>query len=137
MAPSRRPGPGPDIQARLRDALTDALRSRDRVAVAALRSALSAIANAEAISPPPPTAGAGSSYVAGGVAGLGAAEASRHRLTTADVEQIVQAELSERLQAAQEFDRTGHPARAERLRAEADVLRSAASGEARPGRNSG
>jgi hypothetical protein len=74
MAPSRRPGPGPDIQARLRDALTDALRGRDRVAVAALRSALSAIANAEAISPPSPTAGAGGSYVAGGVAGLGAAE---------------------------------------------------------------
>jgi len=38
---------------RLRAALDDALRRRDRIAASALRSALSAIGNAEAVSPPP------------------------------------------------------------------------------------
>ena len=42
------PADGSAAQARLRAALADALRRRERVAVSALRSALSAIGNAEA-----------------------------------------------------------------------------------------
>src|ERR1035437_10610742 len=58
---------------------------RDRIAVSALRSALSAISNAEAISPPPAVAGAGSPHIAGAVAGLDAGEAQRRALSAAEV----------------------------------------------------
>ncbi|HMG63505.1 MAG TPA: hypothetical protein VK599_11200 [Streptosporangiaceae bacterium] len=44
---------GDDLPARLRLALTAALRARDMTAVAALRSALGAIGNAEAVPVPP------------------------------------------------------------------------------------
>jgi hypothetical protein len=48
------------------------------VAASALRSALGAIANAEAVPPgPAPAAPAGIRYVAGAAEGLGAAEAER------------------------------------------------------------
>jgi uncharacterized protein len=50
--------PGDDLQARLRVALTAALRARDMTAVAALRSALAAIGNAEAVPVPPAPSGA-------------------------------------------------------------------------------
>jgi hypothetical protein len=49
--PDGQPGgeePGPDIRSRLRLALTEALKARDKGAASALRSALSAIGNAEA-----------------------------------------------------------------------------------------
>jgi uncharacterized protein len=65
------PANGSAALARLRAALADALRRRDRAAVSALRSALSAIGNAEAVSPPPATAGTGSERIAGAAAGLG------------------------------------------------------------------
>ena len=38
-----------DLRARMASALTAAMRARDRVAVSAIRSALSAVANAEAV----------------------------------------------------------------------------------------
>jgi GNAT superfamily N-acetyltransferase len=88
------PANGSAAQARLRAALADALRRRDRAAVSALRSALSAIGNAEAVS-----------------------------LTAAEIDQIIQAEIGERARAADDYDRGGQPGPARRLRAEAGVLR--------------
>ncbi len=102
-------GPGADARARLRLALAAALRARDMVAVSALRSALDAIGNAEAVEPgvaPPP--GSGSPHVAGSVAGLGAAEAERRRLSAAEIGQIVRAEAGERERAARDHERAGH-----------------------------
>ena len=122
--------PGTDARIRLRAALDDALRMRDRIAVSALRSALSAISNAEAISPPSAVAGAGSPHIAGAVAGLGAGEAQRRAVNAAEADQIVQAEISERLLAASEYERSGHADRAQRLRSEASALISASSGTA-------
>jgi hypothetical protein len=127
--PDRGNGPEDDVRIRLRAALTDALRVRDKVAVLALRSALSAIANAEAVGPAPDIAGASSLHMAGAVAGLGAGETQRRTLTAAEAGQIVQAEISERLRAARDYESSGHAARAQRLRAEADVLAVAVSGE--------
>jgi hypothetical protein len=153
--------PGDDLPARLRLALTVALRARDMTAASALRSALGAIGNAEAIPMPlaasgagPSTAsaagasaasasaarasaasasaagasaaGRGSPHVAGAVAGLGAAEAERRRLSRAQVAAIVQAEIDERLAAAAQYRSAGHADRAARLAAEAQALASAA-----------
>jgi uncharacterized protein YqeY len=121
---------GAATRGRLRLALDEALRTRDRIAVSAARSALSAIANAEAVSPPPAVTGSRSPHVAGAVAGVGAGDAPRRDLSAAEVDQVVRAEISERLQAASDYERAGHSARAHRLRSEASVLASALSGEA-------
>jgi hypothetical protein len=107
----------------LRDDLRAALKARDRVAISALRSALAAIDNAEAV-PVEHSLGsaAGNEHVAGAATGLGAAEAERRHLTEADLRSIVGNEVRERLAAAEEYEQLGRTDPAERLRAEADVL---------------
>ncbi|WP_222598191.1 GatB/YqeY domain-containing protein [Lentzea tibetensis] len=109
--------------ASLRDALKTALKARDRVAISALRSALSAIENAEAVpvedSSLPLT---GNEHFAGATAGLGAAEAVRKELTEADVLAIVAKEARDRTTAAEEYEQLGRADEAARLRAEAEVL---------------
>jgi hypothetical protein len=60
--------PPDDIRTRLRRALGVALKARDAGAVSALRSAMSAIGNAEAVDPPARPAGSGSAHFAGTVA---------------------------------------------------------------------
>jgi uncharacterized protein YqeY len=123
------------VQARLRLALAESLRARDTIAVSALRSALGAIGNAEAVEPgtAAPT-GSGSPHVAGAVAGLGAAEAPRRRLSAAEVEQIVRVEAGERERAAHDYERAGHADRAGRLRREAQLLLAVLTDDDRPGR---
>jgi hypothetical protein len=131
------------LHERLSRALPVAMKARDRVAVAALRSALAAIANAEAVDPPqpPPPAqrpdhggsgaeqldhggsGSGPAF-AGAVAGLGATEVERRRLSGVQVEEVIRAEVAERETAAAGYERAGQLEHAERLRAEAKVLTS-------------
>lgn len=93
------------------------------VAASALRSALAAIANAEAVpadqSAAAPTT---SQHVAGAAAGLGAGEARRRDLTDAEVGQIAGAEIAERMAAAADYESRGHAEQARRLRREARVL---------------
>jgi len=121
--------PGTDVRVRLRLALREALRARDTVAVSALRSALAAIGNAEAVDPGPAAAAtAGNPYVAGAVAGPGAGEARRRSLSAADIDQIVRAEIGEREAAAREYEHRGRPDQAGRLRSEARVLIVAVAG---------
>ena len=100
------------------------------VAASALRSALGAIGNAEAVRPgPEPATAAGSEHFAGAVAGLGAGEAERRGLGEAEVAGIVRTEIAERLAAAGEYERGGYAGRAGRLRREAAVLTSALAEE--------
>jgi uncharacterized protein YqeY len=102
----------------LRDALLAARKDRDAVRVSALRSALSAIDNAE--TPDDALVDAPSSAtIAGGVVGLGAAEVARRELSDAQIRRLVRAEVDERLTAAQDFTAAGHTERAATLRAEA------------------
>jgi len=130
---------GADTRARLRLALTEALRARDVIAVSALRSALSAIGNAEAVDAgagdagPVAAAGPGSPYVAGAATGLGATEVQRRRLSPAETERIVRAEASERERAAREYEQAGRADQAGRLRREARVLMSVVAAGGRPG----
>ncbi|HZE41383.1 MAG TPA: GatB/YqeY domain-containing protein [Stackebrandtia sp.] len=107
---------------RLRDDLKTAMKSRDRLAVSVLRSALAAIANAEAVGVTETVASHGSEHVAGAALGVGAAEAERRRLTEADIRGIVAAEVAERTTAADEYDKHDRPDDARKLRAEAEVL---------------
>ena len=121
--PSMSPGGDADLRERLRRALPVAMKARDRLAVAALRSALAAIDNAGAVDPPRPPPGiggpapagsvAGHPELAGTVAGVGAAEVERRDLTQAQMEGIVRAEVADR-EAGRARLRTRRPARAGR-----------------------
>ena len=117
-----------DLRARLGAALKDAMRARDQVAASALRSALGAIGNAEAVAAdqhaPKVGPGAGGPHFAGSAAGLGAAEAARRQLSPADLDAIMRAEISERERAAGQYAESGFADQAERLRREASVLTS-------------
>ena len=111
----------------LRRDLTAALKARDRVAVAALRSAIAALENAEAVPTDQATdtaidPTAGNEHVAGAPVGLGVTEADRRDLTESDVRSILAAEVRDRTTAADEYDGLGRPDQAARLRAEAEVL---------------
>lgn len=111
------------MRANLRADLTAALKARNRAAVTALRSALAAIDNAEAVPVDDPLDSAsGNVHGAGSAIGLGAAEAERRHLTEADLRSIVENEVSERSAAAQEYEQLGRTDLAQRLRAEAEVL---------------
>lgn len=113
------------VRQRLRAALPAAMKSRDQAAVAALRSALAAIDNAEAADAAPAPTGPGTADFAGTVAGLGAGEVPRRVVTESDAVAVVRAEIAERLAAAAGYDAAGRPeqaARADRLRAEAAAL---------------
>jgi hypothetical protein len=104
----------------LRDALLAARKDRDAARVSALRSALSAIDNAE--TPDDAQLDAPSSgTIAGGVVGLGAAEVARRELSDAQIRSLLHGEVEERLAAAKQID-ASHAERAATLRSEAAVL---------------
>ena len=131
--PDGQPGdPGPDIRSRLRRALTEAIKARDAGAVSALRSALGAIGNAEAVdlgeAGPARPGVSGSIHFAGAAAGLGAAEAERRHLTEADVIAIVRAEAAEREAAASRYERHGLDGQAAELRHGTRALMDALAG---------
>jgi uncharacterized protein len=113
--------PGTGLRERMSVALTASMKARDRVAVAALRSALARVANAEAVPVETvPRAGA----IEQARVGAGAADAPRRELTEAEVHEIVEAEVAEHENAARHLTDVGRPDDAARVRAEADVLRA-------------
>lgn len=98
------------------------MKERDAVAVGALRTALAAVDNAEAVAPPGGPAPLIDGVIAGAATGVGATEAVRRELTEDEVAAIVRAEIDARRSAAADYEAAGHPARAARLSAEADTL---------------
>lgn len=101
----------------LRDDLRRAMKDRDIAAVSAIRSALAAIANAEAVAVPDhdPT------VEPMGVVGL-ARDVPRRALDAEEVVAIVRRDVDERRAALPSYERHGDPARVERMRAELRVL---------------
>jgi uncharacterized protein YqeY len=129
VAGASAPASGPGLRERLSAELPAALKRRDRVAVGALRSALAAIGDAEAVPlPRVPSPPATSEHVAGAVAGVGRAEAPRRALGEGDVAAVVAAEADERERVATEYARLGRDDDAARLREEAAVLRAVLAG---------
>lgn len=109
---------------RLRRDLTAAIKARDRVAVAALRSTIAAIENAESVDVD--VAGrstTSSEHVAGSTAGVGSADVERRVLSGGDVIAIVGLQVEERSLAADQYEKLGQVDQAERLRSEAALLR--------------
>jgi uncharacterized protein YqeY len=119
----------PGIESRLRDALKQSMRARDKAAVSALRTALAAIDNAGAVEvADAPASLSGDEHVAGSRLGVGAAEAGRRELTEGDLEALVRAEVTERETTATEYERHGEHGRAAGLRHEASVLAGVLAG---------
>lgn len=102
----------------LRRRLLLARKGRDPSSTSALRSALSAIDNAETPDGPVPSAGA----IADSAVGLGSAEVRRRELADDEIRALIQGETEERRGAADQFAATGHAGRAAALVAEAGVL---------------
>jgi uncharacterized protein YqeY len=111
---------GMSLRVRMRQALPEAMRARDKVAVSALRATLAALDNAEAV--PVDEAGLRGVAVEQSPIGVGAAEAARRELSERSVADIVRAEATERLETAAQLTAPAHAGRAARLRAEAAVL---------------
>jgi uncharacterized protein len=119
--------PSEDLRRPLRQRLSRAVRERDRIAVGALRDAIAALDNAEAVEaeavePDQDAVPPSSEYVAGGVVGVGAAEAQRRMLDSESQIAIVTADVEARLAAAATYEQHGQSARASELRSGADVL---------------
>lgn len=115
------------LRGRLRAGLTAAMKARDKDAVAALRTALAAIDNAEAVPPVPtvPTVAgpaATSESIAGAAVGLRSTEVTRRELTPDDLQVVLRAQIDERHTEAATYDGLGRADAAERLRREAAVL---------------
>jgi len=111
------------IRARLRGALPTAMKARERDAVTAIRSALAAIDDAEAVDAD--AAGlrtVDSEHLAGTAGGLGAGEVARASLDEEGTRAVVAREIAERRAAAADYDRLTRPDDAARLRTEADAL---------------
>ena len=112
------------LRDRLQAGLVVAMKAKDEVAVKALRSALAAIANAEAVTGSVGSASGSSEHVAGGVRGLGAGDVPRRELSELDVADVVDGEITERHESRARVRRPRPGAAADQLRAEAAVLES-------------
>ena len=117
----------PGISTRLRGDLTAALKARDSVTVAALRSALTALDNAGAVEAPASRV-EGTEHVAGAAAGVGSTDIARRVLTEDDVRAILRSQIEEHARAASEYARIGRDDIAERLQSEAEVLAAYVAG---------
>ncbi|MEU0490201.1 hypothetical protein ABZ249_13310 [Nocardiopsis sp. NPDC006139] len=114
--------PPQELRALLRADLVAAMKARRPEAVSALRTALAAIENAEAVTAPAGGGAAGSEHVAGASAGVGSTEAPRRVLSAEDVHGLLRAQVTERRAEAERYAAHGRHDAALRLRAEADVL---------------
>lgn len=111
----------------LRAQLLTARKDRDQTRVSALRSALSAIDNAETpdadtSDKAQPDRATSDSAISGAASGLGSTEVARRQLTDAQIRGLLRAEVDERLRAAEQLADNGAEDRAAAVRSEADVL---------------
>jgi uncharacterized protein len=111
-----------DLRTPLRRQLGAAVRAHHRPAVSALRSALAALDNAEAVRPGEDLQPEVSQHIAGGMAGVGAAEVERRVLDVESQRALVRAEIESSLTAAMTYQQHGQRTRAAELRMGADVL---------------
>ncbi|MFD7278552.1 hypothetical protein ACFV80_16275 [Streptomyces sp. NPDC059862] len=111
------------LRSMLRTDLVAAMKARRPDAVAALRTALAVIDNAEAVAAPDRAAHAASEHVAGARSGAGSTEAERRVLSVGEVRALLQAQIGDRANEADRYDTYGRHDAARQLRREADVLR--------------
>jgi uncharacterized protein len=112
------------MRERLRAALPRALKQRDVALVAALRTTLADLDNAEAV---PSADDQRSLALEETPVGVGVQEVARRDLSEADVARLVRAAIDERRAAAEVYEQAGEHERARRLRHEDDTLADVAA----------
>lgn len=111
------------LRSRLRRDLRAAMKAQRRDEMAALRTLIAAIDNAEAVDDAPVSSPRSSGeWVAGAVRGLGAADAARRSLSERELQRIIETQLWERDAQAERLTLLGRADDAARLRTEADVI---------------
>jgi uncharacterized protein len=110
------------LRATLRRGLTAAMKARDTEVLAALRTAIAAIDNAEAVAVPADRAPVTSAHIAGASSGAGSAEAARRQLDGDEVRRILRDQADEQAREADRFDELGQADAARRLRRRAEVI---------------
>ena len=104
------PDTGPQaLRDTLRRDLTRAMKAREPDAVSALRTAIAAIDNAEAVPAPDETLATTSGHIAGARAGIGAAEAARRNLSPSEQQAILRDQVSAYNAEADRYAALGHP----------------------------
>ena len=98
--------PGVDVRSRLRAELTASLKRRDRAVAAALRSAVAAVDNAEAVDP----------------TGVDTTEVARRELSADEIDAILHHEVDDLRTAAEEYAELAQADRAADLAAGAAAL---------------
>lgn len=98
------------------------MKAQRRDEMAALRTLIAAIDNAESVEDPLPASPSSSEHVAGAVRGLGAADAARRSLSEHDLQRVIENELWERDAQAERLTMLGRADEASRLRTEAHVI---------------
>ncbi|HEY9263066.1 MAG TPA: hypothetical protein VIQ11_00475 [Mycobacterium sp.] len=111
------------VRAALRAGLTSAIKTRDSDAVAALRSAIAVIDNAESVDPAGDAKALGNGSVAGSADGVGATEVERRNLSAADVSALLHDHVRDYLTEAQGYESLGRSAAADQLRRRAEIVR--------------
>jgi uncharacterized protein YqeY len=111
------------LRAALRNDLTAAMKTRDADTITALRTAIAAIENAEAVEAAHHRGAPTNEHFAGAQLGVGAAEAPRRDLTIDDLHEILRDQVRERTEVADRYETLGAADAAARLRREADALR--------------
>jgi uncharacterized protein YqeY len=111
------------LRSMLRSDLVAAMKARQPEVVSALRTAIAAIDNAEAIEVHDSVEVRASRHFAGAQAGVGSTEAARRVLSIGEVRSLLEAQVSDRIAEADRYDALNQRAAASRLRREADVLR--------------
>lgn len=111
------------VRAAMRRDLVVALKSRATDTAAALRTAIAAVDNAEAVDTTNRAAGTEDGPVAGATAGLGSSEVARRTLSVADARNVVAAVISEYVDEAERYESLTRGEAAAVLRQQAEVLR--------------
>lgn len=120
---TKRPEKVQELRSALRTDLVTAMKARRPEVVSALRTALAAVDNAEAVAVPDASVESASEHVASARVGVGAAETERRTLSVDEVRSLLRAQVQERITEAERYDSHGRSEAAERLRREADALR--------------
>jgi uncharacterized protein YqeY len=125
VAPEAAPGQADGARAlrtALRAGLTAALKARDADALAALRTAIAAIDNAEAVPATDTRPLPASAHVAGARSGPGSTEAARQQLTADELHAILRDQITEHTREADRYQALGQANAAQRLRNQARTL---------------
>ncbi|MQY10100.1 hypothetical protein SRB5_02050 [Streptomyces sp. RB5] len=112
------------LRAAMRADLVAAMKARRPDTVRALRSAIAAIDNAEAVPVSDEAVAATGEHIAGARLGVGAAEAERRTLDADDVRALLRDRIAEYDSEAAGYVTHGQANAAQLLRREADVLRA-------------